>query len=943
MNKQRKSNNRGRKAKNTYTTRSGQSIKLNRSLSEKRKAKKDAKARSKAARLNGMPNSKIKRFFYRLHPKRLYRYWFSREGLVMSMRLMGIGFVAVFLVMVGLFAYFRKDLPNLRDISGMNIGGSVQYYDRTGEVLLWEDFDAVKRVPIEGDNIPEHIKNATIALEDKDFYEHGGFDVRGITRAAWHNVSGSGDSLQGGSTITQQLVKLTQDWTEDRTYTRKMKELILAVEMERTFSKDEILTAYLNTAPYGNIQYGIESAAQDYFHKSAANLTLEEAAFLAAIPQSPSYYSPYGPNFNPEALTGRQHQVLNEMVKEKMISEDEAQAAKEIDILDKVNPTAPKYENIKAPWFVLAAKSEMEKKFGQETIQRGGWKVTTTLDLDLQQIAEEEIEDGMVQVRRQGGNVAAFVASDVETGQIVALVGGSDFRNDQHGQINFARTRMSPGSSVKPYVYLAMMEHSNNVGAGSVLYDTRGPLEGYPCTNTNSRTGNCLGNYDSRYPGPMTIRYALGGSRNVPAAKAMLQTGVDETIETADSLGLESGYKCFLDEALTQEGPCYAAASFGDGAYLRLDEHVHSYGTLSRNGNLLPRSYILNIEDASGGMLYEWEQESGNQVVRPDSAYIISDILADPDASYMFRKPHRYQGWKFSLKTGTTNDKKDGLLLGYSTKYSAGVWVGNHDRRVDMTGFMSAMTQPIWTNWMNRAHDGLEPIERPRPGGVKEEKAYVVRSNPGGAARVPSRDTDLYPSWYRSRDIDRSRRTIDIVSEKLATDCTPERARQEVTESNANQFSSDDYVDNGANLEEEDDVHSCDDRMPSISLNVNQLSDGRYDISANVRNGTHPISSSRFQGKVEFRIGGNTIRSMQIDGAGNTPSFRYQPDFEGNRQLTAIIIDSVLYSSNSNPITISGGNDDDEEPEPDEEPDDEDPGGGGGQNPGNNINFPLDN
>ncbi|MGH9857491.1 MAG: transglycosylase domain-containing protein, partial [Acidobacteriota bacterium] len=242
----RRRGSRARKSKNTFTTRSGQTIKINRSLTDRIKAKKDAYARARAQRLAGMPKSRIKRFFYRLHPKRMYRYWFSREGGIMALKLTGIGIIAGFLLLVGLFAYFRKDLPNLRDISGQNIGGSIRYYDRTGKTLLWEDFDAVKRIPVQQDQISDYAKKATIAIEDKDFFHHGGFDTRGIMRAAINNFTGG--KTQGASTITQQLVRLTQkEVGNEQTYKRKIKELILSVELERSYSKEEILTGYLNT------------------------------------------------------------------------------------------------------------------------------------------------------------------------------------------------------------------------------------------------------------------------------------------------------------------------------------------------------------------------------------------------------------------------------------------------------------------------------------------------------------------------------------------------------------------------------------------------------------------------------------------------------------------------------------------------------------------------
>lgn len=886
-------------------------MKIRRSLREKLQGRGDAVARSKAQRLAGMPKGRIKRFFYRLHPKRLYHYWFSREGGIMALKVMGVAFIAGFLLMVGMFAYFRKDLPNLRDITGNNIGGSIRYYDRSGQTLLWEDYDAAKRIPVKQDEMSQDIKDATVALEDKDFFKHGGFDAKGITRAAYNNAFGG--STQGGSTITQQLVKLTQNWTEERTITRKVKELILAVELERSYSKNEILNGYLNTAPYGGVEYGVEAAARDYFNKSAKELTLSESAMLAAIPKSPTLLSPYSPSFDREAFIGRQHYVLDLMHQQGYITAQERDDAKNVDVLATVKPRKPKYEGIKAPYFVLAAKEQLEEQFGAETVKRGGWRVTTTLDLKLQDEAEKQVQAGLSQIKRQGGDTAAFAAEDVATGQMVALVGGVDFSNPEFGQNNYARIKLPPGSSYKPYDFAALIENKDNFGAGSVLYDTQGPLEGYPCTNKNrpKQGGNCLWDYDFRYPGPITVRYALGGSRNVPAMKAMLLTGIDKTIETSEKLGLKSGYNCYTDDNLTKEGPCYASSSIGDGAYLRLDEHVHAQGSLSRMGVNVPQTYILKIDDAQDKPVYEWKQEKGDQIVRPDTAYIINDILSDPNASYFpaGRKPQRFGDWKFAMKTGTTNDAKDGWMTGYSTKYSASVWVGYHTRRKEMSGTMEAMTQPIWQGWMRAAHTGVPAVNWQKPAGVKTEAAYVIRSHVGIGSVEPSPAQDIYPSWYKNtKKQSTAKRTVDIVSDKLATECTPPRAKKEVTETDASSFSGDSFVDRGGNTSQQDDVHKCSDAKPTISLDI-QKDGSSYNLIATVNKGTHPLSSDKFKGTVTFDVGGAQLPggSFQIDNPGTVIYRNYKPDFSGSKTVTATIVDSVLYDATASG-SISGNN-----------------------------------
>ncbi len=910
----------GRNKKNTFTTKSGQTIKLNRTIGEKLKARKDARAVRRAARLAGMPKSRIKRFFFRLHPKRLYKYWFSREGGIMALKIIGIGIIVGFLLLIGLFAYYRKDLPNLKDISGNNLGGSNRYYDRTGQVLLWEDFDAVKRVPVKNEEISQYVKDATVAVEDKDFFKHGGFDVRGISRAAVNNVTGGGGGKQGGSTITQQLVRLTQKGVgSDQTYQRKLKELILSIELERSYTKKEILAGYLNSAPYGNVQYGVETATRDYFQKSAKDLTLDEAAFLASIPKSPSFYSPYGPRYNPEALVGRQHYTLDLMEQQGMITAQQRDEAKKVDTIAKVKQVKPKYEGMRAPYFVLLAKSQLEEKFTKDTVNRGGWKITTSLDMKLQDLAEQQVQKGYRNVTRAGFDNVAFAAEDVTNGQMVAIVGGIDFYNKEFGENNYAHWRLPPGSSFKPYDYLSVIEHTDNSGAGSVLYDTQGPVDGYPCTNkTNPKAkqgGNCLWDYDFRYPGPMTLRYALGGSRNVPAVKSMVTAGVDKTIDTANKLGLTNKYKCYQPgiqdvnfATESEEAQCYSSSAIGDGAYLYLDEHVNAYSTISRNGNKLPQTYIIKIEDASSKNI-ELNLPKPEQVVRPDSAYIVADMMADPNASYFTNKPHRYKGWDFSLKTGTTNDSKDGWLMGFSTKYAAGVWVGHHTRQVATRSFMETMTQPIWQGWMDAAHDDIQPVKREKPSGVQTLPAYVVRQHVGLGSREPSPATDLFPSWYKKQEKKKGeKKTIDIVSNKLATECTPARAKKEIFE-DANSFSSDKFVGQGAgaNTSEKDDIHKCGDAKPDILVSSSPATcTSSCSIIVTVTQGTHAIAGGSNGGTINVIIDGQVVQSFPAANGSQTLNFTYSGT--GGKSVTVEVIDSVLYdASTSTGIEFSAG------------------------------------
>ena len=956
-------------ARNTYTTRSGKTIKLNQTVSERRKANKDAAARRKAEYLSAMPRDPFKKLLYKINPKRLAKYWFSREGGVMALKVMGIAFVVGFLLLVGVFAYFRKDLPQIKDISGNNFGGSINYYDRTGQTLLFQDYDERKRVPVEGKNISEYMKQATIAVEDKNFYKHGAFDVQGITRAIVNDIKGGG-LRQGGSTITQQLVKINEGWTDDRTITRKVKELILAVELEREYSKDDILIGYLNMAPYGNVDYGVETASQDYFGVSAKDLSLPQAALLASIPKAPGSLSPFSsPKYNPalvedyfdsEALIGRQNYVLDLMAEQGYITKKEAEDAKKVDVLAQIKQLQSHYANIKAPYFVLAARKELREVFPKAVVNRGGWKVITTVDMDVQKIAEDQVAKGVRQIRSQGADNAALAVTDVETGQMVALVGGVDFRNTEFGQINYATdVNISPGSSVKPYDYAAFIDNNTNVGGGSVLMDTLGPLPGYPCTNKNrpKEGGNCLFDYDFRAPGATTLRYSLGGSRNIPAVKAMLSavpndksTGkvasINKTIGTINDLMQgTAGYRCYeqgvdvTTATKEDETQCYASSAIGDGAYLHLDEHANGIASLSRLGQAIPKTYILKVTNSSGKVLKEFKQPKAKQVIKPDSAYIVSDMAADPNATYLYgncngeqscdgRKFHRYKGWHTAIKTGTTNDNYDGLMVAWNTKYAAAIWVGHHTRTKAYTGFAENMTQPIMKNFMQAALDRAGPaVNWKQPAGIKTAPAYINRISTGRGMVVPSSSTDLYPSWYVGKTTTSSSATIDRVSNKIATSCTPELAKQNSANSNAANWNVDIFAGGntggGAVSQEKDDIHNCNDTKPTIAITaVNGTSTGTGSIDCTticrvlvyVEQGTHPLTSAdrpNFPGTITLLANGQTVQTVGVSSSGSV-ELTFTPDssLSGTVSLSAQIVDSVLYSgTDSTTVSVASGGD----------------------------------
>jgi membrane peptidoglycan carboxypeptidase len=797
------------------------------------------------------------------------------------------------------------------------------------------------------------MKEATIAVEDKDFYHEGAFNVKGITRAAINNATGG--STQGGSTITQQLVKLTENWTSDHTVSRKVKELILAVELEREYSKDDILNAYLNLAPYSGTDDGVEAAAQDLFHTDASKLNLAQSALLASIPKNPNYLSPYASlKYNPGAtynlfdeqgLIGRQHYTLDLMAKQGYVTQAEADAAKQVAILgpDGVQHAPDNHYAGMKPGFAYAvdtAKQELANKFPPSFIKTGGWKVTTTIDANLQDLANKAVNDNVHKLHTYGADNAAFVAEDNATGQVLALIGGTDF--DNHG-LNFAsHARISPGSSVKPYSYATLINNNNNVGAGSMIYDAQGAVSGWSCTNkaTPEKGGNCLWDDTRKYYGPVTLRYALGSSLNVPAVKAFTSTSHQPDNTTAASgddwhlgsirtsmstinalMGGTNDYGC-LPQGTTLSGGtdpdpnvCRAAAGIGNEAYTTLADHVNGIASLARLGQSIPQSFILQVTNASGKVLPDgtFTQPKPKQVLNAEAAYIVNDMAADGGASYLGgscnatncsgSKFHRYKGWENAIKTGTNGDL-DGLMMSWNTKFTAGVWVGNYNRSPWKTDLgPENVTDPIMKTFMQGAIDSLGNVPAtnwPKPAGIKTLAAFHSAVPFHSQSQPPA--TDLFPSWYVGKTNGGSSQTTDKVSGKLATSCTPPLARQTDGNTSTTQWNVDIYMggtpnsstsgsSNNNSSQPTDDVHDCaNSTPPSVTITtVNGVPTGGSStlncpasgclIKVHIEQGDHALTDPaypNFPGTLSLIVNGDTVQSQQIDNA-NDYTLTYIP------------------------------------------------------------------
>jgi penicillin-binding protein 1A len=859
-----------------------------------RKFKIDTKRRKKAEYLSSLPKHPLKRLAYRLHPKHLTQYWFSKRGALMALKIAGISFAVLSVLIISVFAFFRKDLPNPRDLT---FDESTRFYDRTGETLLFSVYGDENRTIVDFDQISDYAKWATISLEDKNFYNHGGFSVSGILRATLNNILNRDATGQGGSTITQQFIKNSLVGDE-RSYTRKLKELILAVELERLYTKDEVLAFYLNEIPYGSLEYGIESASNGFFDKSAKDLTIDEAALIAALPQAPSLYSPYGENT--DLLVDRQHFTINQMKDQGYISEEEANAALEVDTLKKIVPIDERnqYRNVKAPHFVDEVLELLKNNYSSALITKGGLRIITTLDLELQDVAEKAMKDNFQYVQNpqngvgSGGDNAAISVTDVESGQILAQVGSRDYFFKGYGAFNAATAGRQPGSSFKPFAY-SQLFYNERWSPGSIIWDT-------PTTFSNYRPND----FDFKYPGPMTIRDAIGRSRNIPAVKALYIAGVDPTIELARSMG---------NKSLCNNCDIGLSLVLGAGE-VKLAEHTHAFSTFARGGIYKPQTYVLKIETSDGEILEEWKDEPGEQVLDAQIAYLMTSIISDDVArsgTFGLGNPRLVvPELTHTVKTGTTDESKDGWMMGYTTCLAVGVWAGNHDAK-PMDTITSWQTGPMWTQVMREAHKvkkcGTDPFVRPE--GIKNVR---IDRNTGRNATDKSKNiiNDIAASWFVGvESVSADKVVIDSISKKLATDCTPERAKQEISNTGiapeleptdpfyASWAKTAGYSSTG--IKDKDDVHKCDDKLPQISLEIDKIEDGLYEFKAIISEGDFDVKT------LNFKVDGTIVSTRSIGGSG-TYSYNHVFNSDGNKKITAEVIDEVLYdNSMSQDINVS--------------------------------------
>lgn len=654
-----------------------------------------------------------------------------------------LGFIAAAIGGIGIFIAVGRDLPDPNRIIERNIAQTTKIYDRTGENLLYEVYGAEKRTLLELNQIAPIAIKATLIAEDRSFYEHSGFDIRGIARAVWVDLT-EGGKAQGGSTITQQLVK-NAILSREKTYTRKIKELILSYEIEQRFSKDDILKMYFNEIPYGSTLYGIESASQSFFGKKAKDLSLGEATMLAALPQSPSRYSPYGSHR--DELLGRQRYIISELESAGQITAEEAEAARKEPIFSKLRP---KSENMTAPHFVLYVKDQLEQKYGDKSVEEGGLKVITTLDLSKQEAAEKAIADNTKNIQSFGAYNAALVSLNPKSGEILAMVGSRDYfaKPEPEGctpgvncqfdpQVNTTLRARQPGSSMKPIVYAASFIRGYT--PDTILWDV--------VTKFKTEIGEDYEphNYDLKERGPVTIKKALAGSLNVPAVEAIYLTGIGNVLDFAEKLG----YTTLSDRSR------FGLSLVLGGGEVKPLEHAAAFGAFANDGNRVTPVAVLRVEDASGNILEEWKPSEPVAAMDPQIAYQITDILSNNDLrAYIFGINNylTFGSRPVAAKTGTTNDYHDAWTAGYTPSLVTVVWVGNSNNdAMKKKADGSVIAAPIWNAYMKAAL-------------LNTPEEQFTRATPVVTGK-PVLDGHATGGYYVK---------VDRASGKLATEYTPE-------------------------------------------------------------------------------------------------------------------------------------------------------------------------
>jgi 1A family penicillin-binding protein len=675
-----------------------------------------------------------------MHIKRIKKHSFKNWAFI----IIGVG-----LLFAGLLTVWVStlQLPDFKSFTERKIQSSTKIYDRTGEILLYDVNQGIKRTIIPYEEMGTNILNATVAIEDSEFYQHHGIRLKSIIRAVWANISGK--KIQGGSTITQQLIKNTL-LTPEKSLSRKIKEWVISVKIERILSKDDILALYLNEAPYGGNVYGIEEASKLFFGKKPKDMTLAESAYLSALPNGPTYYSPY--RKNKDKLDERKNLVLKRMFDLSFITEGDYKNAKEEVVV--FLPEQPTH--IAAPHFVFFIKDYLEKRYGANTLDEGGLKIITTLDYNLQKKAEEiALVKAKENEKNWDGNNTAIVVIDPKTGQILSMVGSRDYFDKAiDGNFNVSTAPRQPGSSFKPIVYALAFEKGYT--EKTILFDVRTEFNA-SCNPAGSSTSTkCYtpDNYDNAFRGPMTFRDALAQSINLIAVKVLYLVGVSDSIKMAHNLGITT---------LKNDSNIYGLSLVIGGGETTLLDMTSVFGVFANNGTRNPYKEILSVEDSKGNILEKYESRP-QEIIKPNTTHLLSSILSDNTArtpTFGANSILRIPGREVAVKTGTTNDNKDAWTIGYTPSVAVGVWVGNNDNKPMKKGG-AALAGPIWNAVMSEAlkTSPVESFEKPEP--IDQSLPPIIRGFWQGG------DTFI----------------TDSISGGLATEYTPKELQKETSITN---------------------------------------------------------------------------------------------------------------------------------------------------------------
>lgn len=598
-----------------------------------------------------------------------------------------------------LYLFVLKDIPRATQLGSTSRPQSSKIYDRNGH-LLYTMYTGRNQSFIPLSDIPKHLQQATIAIEDRNFYKHGAIDIQGIVRALLVNLSE--ERVEGGSTLTQQLVKSSL-LTPERTIQRKVKEITLSFIVEAIYSKNKILEMYLNQVAYGGTAYGVDAASQVYFDKKVSDLTLAESAFLAGLPQAPSRYSPFGSH--PEEGRERQKRVLQAMRDEGYITEEQKNKAVE----EGLEFSAIRDE-IKAPHFVFYVKDFLTEKYGSDVVERGGLNITTTLDLEKQKIVDDAIASEGATLSNNNWYNAASVVANPMTGEILAMAGSRNYFDSEHdGNVNVAIANRQPGSSIKPINYATGL--INGYTAATPFVDKK------ICFPNPGGAAYCPKNYDNSFHGVVQMRESLANSYNIPAVKMLKMNTVESMIETAEKMGISS---------FTDEPERYGLSLTLGGGEVTMLQMTEAFSVLANSGYRVPLQPILKIEKSDGEVLEEYNPPksilAGKKVIPEGVAFIISHILQDNAArtpAFGSNSPLRVPDYPVSVKTGTTNDYRDNWTIGYTPSFITAVWVGNNDN-TPLRGVTSGITgaAPIWNDIMTMLLEGTDPEELKQPESV---------------------------------------------------------------------------------------------------------------------------------------------------------------------------------------------------------------------------------